>query len=345
MDIGGTHTRCRTIEYSDPALTIPQAIQSRSQRIATRDGLFAFIAELLSSDGLGGRLSSAVLCFAGPVTDHARVNMTNWTGNREIVLRELIACGLPAGNTLLVNDLEAAAYGLLQFGPGCEELIPLHTPVTSAAGPAHAVLLMPGTGTGLAAVLAVPDGAELPLVLPCETQHTPIPALDSYHAALIEEMRIMGKHTRPTWEDFVSGRGLEAIYQALARLDRSDSTRVSPDSIHDAGRIAELAVSGEDELCHNALATFYRCAGALAQVLALTIRPYGGIYLAGNSTRNNISYIPDSPFVTALHDNDRYRNMLETFPVYMVQADLNLDGAGFLARRSPNQAPQISLLA
>jgi hypothetical protein len=37
--------------------------------------------------------------------------------------------------------------------------------------------------------------------------------------------------------------------------------------------------------------------------------------------------------------------MLETFPVYMVQADLNLDGAGFLARRSLHQAPQISLFA
>ena len=355
MDIGGSYTRCRIIEYSGPSHAVPHNIISLSQKIVTRDDLLSFISELLAGYRLQNRLTTAVLCFAGPVTDHSQVTMTNWTGDRDVPLSDLLACGLRADSTTLVNDLEAAAYGLLQCksvtGNSSEDIIPLHIPdipdIFPAPGDGNSLLLMPGTGTGIAAILSGPGpgSVERPLVLPCETQHSPIPALDPYHNELIEEVRINLGKTRPTWEDFVSGRGLEMIYRCLVKLDGRDPGLHDQTNTLDAAAIAELAVSGTDELCHAALGTYYRCAGALAQVLALTFRPFNGIYLAGNSTRNNISYIPDSAFVSALHDNDIHRTMLETFPVYMVQTDLNLDGAGYLAERSMHGASRTSLIA
>ncbi|MEX2352611.1 MAG: glucokinase [Gammaproteobacteria bacterium] len=351
MDIGGTNTRCKIIESIYSSGSIPQKTISLTRRIDTGEKLFNFINEILSEYQLRNQLATAVLCFAGPVTDHTRAFMTNWHGERNILSSELVACGLQADKTTLVNDLEAAAYGLLhckyQTGTGKEDIIPLYTPDSPVAENGNALLIMPGTGTGISAILTDPAAgdASTPLILACETQHSPIPALDRWHRQLIEEVGKISGKSCPTWEDFVSGPGLEMIYQSLVRLNIEETGTPIRESCPGADMIAELAVTGTDALSHAALATYYRCAGALAQLLALTFRPQRGVYLAGNSTRSNLSYIPDSAFIPALHDNDFHREMLEAFPVYLAVSDLNLEGAAYLANRSVQSHSQISLFA
>jgi len=335
MDIGGTHTRCRIIEYSDPACSVPRNIVSRSQDISTKYDLLSFINRLIAEYTLQHSLAAAVLGFAGAVSSHSRACMTNWKGDRDVQLNELATCGLPADTTLLINDMEMAAYGLLKHTSSADgSIIPLHTPVPGRAETTGSMLLlMPGTGMGISAILpgATTGITAPPLVVTCETQHTPVPVLDEYHGELLQEIKKLPGMNRPSWEDLVSGRGLELIYRSLVNLDSRAGGAIKQTHNLSAAIIAEQAVAGENELCQRALGIYYRCAGALAQVLALTFRPYRGIYLAGNSTRNNMSYIPYSGFMNALHDNVVHGSMLENFPVFIVRTDLNLDGADHLA--------------
>jgi len=348
MDVGGTHTRCRIIEYNNLTHTVPHKTTSFSKRIDTRDGLFDFINGLLSAYRLQNRLANAVLCFAGPVTDHSQVYMTNWTGNRHVLFSDLITCGLRADRTTILNDMEAAAHGLIhcKANGGNRDIVPLYQPVGIVIPEVgNSLLLMPGTGTGVATILtqAKPGRPAGSLVLTCETQHSAMPTLDSGNDKLLQEARrILGKNCL-TWEDVISGRGLELIYQSLGRLDGHNPDQINRTNWLDAATIAARAVEGTDERCDIALDVYYRYAGALMQMLALTVRPNKGIYLAGNSTRNNLSYIPFSGFISALHDNDICRAMLEDFPVYMVLADLNLDGAAWLAERFRYSTIQTSL--
>jgi len=345
MDIGGTHTRCRIIESGSNTDLIPRNIINLSRKINCADHLFEFITEIITRHKLQKGSTTAVLCFAGPITDRERIFMTNWSGERHILSSQILACGLLADTTTLVNDLEAAAFALDYYQRNNsfaeQHIVPLYCPDNRPmAIDKNALLIIPGTGIGISAIIQ--NLTSSPLILACETQHSPIPALDAWHRTVIHEVGQLLGTNHPSWEDFISGRGLETIYQALLKLEGN-----ATDAVHapDAATIAERAVSGEDELCHSALGIYYRCAGALTQLLALTFRPYGGIYLAGNSTRNNAGYLPDSAFIAALHDNDVHRAMLEDFPVYMILTDLNLDGASYLAEQSLQQSAQISLFA
>ena len=78
---------------------------------------------------------------------------------------------------------------------------------------------------------------------------------------------------------------------------------------------------------------FYQCCGALAQVLALTFKPFGGIFLAGTSTRKNLQFIAPSPFLAQLQQNEVRAELLKAFPVYVIADDFNLEGAAFVANQ------------
>jgi glucokinase len=257
--------------------------------------------------------------------------MLNWSGQAEITTRELVEAGLPQQGITLLNDMEAAAYALLAWSSGRISLDPdpVYTgPVEGNKGNNNAVLLIPGTGIGVSAVIdnngGHPRGS--PQVLACEMQHTPIPALDEKQETVLDDMKNIHAIKQPSWEDFISGRGLENIYQCLAPQPQG-----AGGSGLNAQDIAGYAVQGSDEYCVSALNMFYQCCGALAQLLALTFQPYAGIYLAGESTRRNLSFIRNSPFLQQLHHSDVRGYLLREFPVFLLAQELNLYGAAYAA--------------
>ncbi|MCH7696262.1 MAG: glucokinase [Proteobacteria bacterium] len=192
------------------------------------------------------------------------------------------------------------------------------------------MLIIPGTGVGVAAVIAGrPDNKQsAPVCVSCELQHTAIPILNSEHQQILNILKDKLGKTRPSWEDFISGKGLENIHDALMRISNDAGNTING---LPANEIAERAVQKSDTRCQAAMDMFYRCVGALAQVLALTFQPYGGIYLAGESSRKNSLFIPQSPLLTELHNNPVRYDLLQAFPVYLVPADINLDGAAYIA--------------
>jgi glucokinase len=70
-------------------------------------------------------------------------------------------------------------------------------------------------------------------------------------------------------------------------------------------------------------------------VLALAFQPYDGIYLAGESTRRNLSFIGNSPFLKQLQANQARADLLREFPVYLLAQELNLAGAAYAAGLNP----------
>ncbi len=193
-------------------------------------------------------------------------------------------------------------------------------------------MIIPGTGVGIAGLIAVQpeNGQENIAAVSCEVQHTAIPALDAGHERMVKALGGKLGKMRPSWEDFVSGKGLENIYDFLISAGAAGSGR---EKGMGAEQIAEGAVVEADPLCRAAMDVYYRCAGALAQLVALSFQAYGGIYLAGESTRKNLSFIKQSHFLTELHNNTVRYNLLKMFPVYLIAGDLNLDGAAYVASR------------
>lgn len=329
-DVGGTNTRIRVLQLAPDMLRSPRVILNRTARLSRKQSFLEFLGE--AAGALERQPRQAVFCCAGPVTDGS-VSMTNWEDVPDLHLAELADCGLSADHTVMVNDMEAAAASVAAHHRKLAELDLITLAPGAGQQPGrrkNSVILMPGTGTGVAGVLedSIPGRGWRLVTVSCELQHTPIPELDPEQAAVLAALRAEIPGGRPSWEDFISGRGLERIYACLGRhaAQGTGSVEVLP-----AAAIASRALEGKDVLCRAALEVFYRCAGSLAQLLALGFQAFGGVFLAGESTRQNLSLIRESGFLRAFHENQVRADWLKIFPVYMTTADVNLAGAAMIA--------------
>src|SRR5215203_1207062 len=134
-DIGGTNTRLAffTVEENRLISVIEETFPSRRY-----SGLAEIVEQFLSAH----RLSPAIACFgiAGPVKN-GRGETTNlpWIVDARLLTNEL---RIPT--VLLINDLEAAAYGVTILEP--TELAVLNAGAPDAVG--NAVVIAAGTGLG-----------------------------------------------------------------------------------------------------------------------------------------------------------------------------------------------------
>lgn len=201
IDVGGTNTR---LGFNFPDNSCQHEIISK--QVSSKAELEDFIQEMVGT--MGEIPSKCVVDFAGPVWEHREVQLTNWSGNPTIRLSDLISYGLPDGATLMVNDMEAAGYGVESLAenqsvPSCRCLSLYEPPggVSEESG-GNKVILAPDTGLGTIGVLSnKKKGTVEPI--PSEVQHSPLAALDEEHHELLDWYRSYRKYT-PSWEDFVS---------------------------------------------------------------------------------------------------------------------------------------------
>ena len=328
MDVGGTHTRARLVLAGPQLLNHASIISEHSAALADKQTLLALIQSLLQQSEYA--VTAAVLSFAGPVKA-ATVTMTNWPRQDAISLAELVALGLPELKTTFINDMEAAANCLIAYKTGTAKLdvYTLYQPASPLEQHFNnAILIIPGTGVGVAGVMLPGHSAAPAAHVACELQHTAAAGLGTAYAGLVETLQRQLNQACLSWEDLVSGQGLENIHQALASETAGDHPRLP------AATIAGRAVAGTDPTCVEALACYYHVAGVLTQVVALAFQPFAGIYLGGDTTAKNMAFIRHSSFVARLQDNDRRRDLLQSFPVYLVPAYMNLTGTQYLASRN-----------
>ncbi|MBC8485862.1 MAG: ROK family protein, partial [Bacteroidetes bacterium] len=271
--------------------------------------------------------------FAGIVLNKNKVNLTRWQNSSKITLQDLYDCGLPENKTLMLNDMELAAYGFLSLEKSEYKFKKLYEPSIKAQTEqdhSRSVLLAPGTGFGTTGVITgkTKTGEKYYEVIPSEIQHITVSPLDEKHEELIKWMKNKMKLSNlPSWEDFVSGNGLELTYKGLKELFYPN-LKIEKFS---AEQIAEKAL--KDEICREALDIFYRCAGKLTQAIALFFRPFNGIYLCGSTTTQNAEFIKQSGLMEELQKSTDRATILKLFPVYIIEdEDINIKGGLWACR-------------
>ena len=329
IDVGGTNTRLqfRTVQNGQQT----EISEIFKAKINSKQKLQDFIWNSINNQKqLPDRCT---IGFAGIVLNKNEVNLTRWQDRTKITLQDLYDCGLPKNKTLMLNDMELAGYGFLSLEESGYKFTKLYKPTIKAqteTGHSRSVLLAPGTGFGTTGVITgrTKSGEKYYEVIPSEVQHITVSALDEKHEELIKWMKIKLKLSYlPSWEDFVSGSGLELIYQGLIELYYP---KMKPGKLY-TEQIAEKAL--KDEICREAIDIFYRCAGKLAQAIALFFRPFNGIYLCGTSTCKNAEFIKQSGFMEELQKSTDRAAILKLLPVYIIEdEDINIKGGLWACR-------------
>ena len=329
IDVGGTNTRLQfEIVQNEQQIETSEIFKAR---INSKQKLQDFIRNSIKKQK---RIpDNCTIGFAGIVLNKNEVTLTKWQDRTKITLKDLYKCRLPENKTLMLNDMELAGYGFLSLkvsGYRFTELYESPAKVQTELEHSRSVLLAPGTGFGTIGVITgrTKSGEKYYEVIPSEIQHITVSALDEKHEKLIKWMKNKMKLSNlPSWEDFVSGNGLELTYKGLIKLFYP---KMKPGKLS-AEQIAKKA--SEDKICTEALDIFYRCTGKLTQAMALFFRPFNGIYLCGSTTTKNAEFIKHSGFLEELQKSTDRATILKLFPVYIIEReDINIKGGLWACR-------------
>ena len=251
--------------------------------------------------------------FAGEVSgDAVEFDQRKWR-----VTRNDIRAATGATHVFMINDAEAAA--LMVPNLSRYDLVTLREGRAVPYG--NKALAICGSGMSITG-LVHSSGEWLPV-----SGHSNL--LSFYLAPSDpEELRATRFAETPDYDEVFSGKGLVALYDALAGKDHKRSTG--------ARQIAAAGLSGEDPVAVRALQVMAGWLGRLAGEVALIYGASDGLYLAGGLPANIVAALKTGHFEQAFLGTGRQADLLRHVPVHVVKmaADAAMRGAALASGRA-----------
>ena len=292
-DIGGTNMRV--------AQTDEDGNISNIEIYACADyaGLADVLSNFLARHQLQDKKINACLAIACPV-DKDLIVMTNlpWQFSQQALKAEL-----QLNELVLINDFTAIAHAIPQLTES--QKVQIGSGETIAGKPIS--ICGPGTGLGVANLVALNQGW---LSLSGEGGHVDFAPVDQQEIAILNFL--LTKYARVSYEQLLSGLGLEQIYQALSFIKNGIASELP------AKEITTRALANSCDLCAETLAQFCRVLGSFAGNLALTLSSYGGVYIAGGIVPRFINYFENSDFRARFEAKGRMSGFNQPMATFVV---------------------------
>jgi glucokinase len=301
-DIGGTNAR---LAYFQPQNGHLRLVSERVFPSREHSELGEIVSRFL--DESGTQPEAACFGIAGPVRN-GRVETSNlpWVIEQSRLAKQI---HLPA--TLLINDLEASAWGIGALSEA--DLVPLNG-VSGTTG--NQAVIAPGTGLGEAGLYW--DGSRHH-VFACEGGHTDFAPQGELQIELLRFLRTRFGHV--SYERILSGPGLVNVYEFLRDIGHGNESAELATTMqkHDpAAAISHAALSGTDKLAEQALDLWIAVYGAESANWALKAMATGGLFLAGGITPKILPKLKGPLFMQAFLEKGRMRPLVESMPVHVV---------------------------
>ena len=318
-DIGGTKTNVALFEPREGGLDEPVVYDSYPSN--GYDSLESILEHFISAHR--PRLTHACFGVAGPVQDGFVATSNLAWDVRAQSLKDVLR--LP--RVKLINDLEAAAYGVGCLRPS--QIYTLHEGRDGLEG--HRALIAAGTGLGMAGLFW--DGRRH-LPIPSEGGHIDFAPRGEREIELLRHMKskIGG---RVSYERVLSGPGLFDIYEFLRSQKFAEEEAWLAEEIRGgdpSAAVSKAALEGGSGLAAEALDTFVSIYGGMAGDLVMLLKPSGGLYVGGGIAPKILEKLKDGTFLRSYLDKGRMSFIVESTPVRVILDDKTaLYGAAFCA--------------
>jgi glucokinase len=302
-DIGGTNAR---LAYFQPQNGHLRLVSERVFPSRQHSEFGEIVVEFL--DDFGTRPEAACFGIAGPVRN-GRVETSNlpWVIEQSRLAKQI---HLPA--TLLINDLEASAWGIGALS--ASDLVPLNTVRGPAIG--NQGVIAPGTGLGEAGLFW---DSKIHQVFACEGGHSDFAPQNDLQIELLRSLKSRFGHV--SYERVLSGPGLVNVYEFLrdtGLANESPEMAAQMKAGDPAAAISSAAVDGSSELAQKALDIWISVYGAEASNLALKVMATGGLFLAGGISPKILNKLKCPLFMESFLYKGRLRPLVEAIPVHVV---------------------------
>ncbi len=315
-DIGGTKTNLGFFDDSGGSLRL---VDFRMFPSANYPGLADIVQECVRASR--HRVTRACFGVAGPIS-RGRVKTSNlpW-----VVEAKSIAELLKIRSAILINDLEAMAYGIATLEK--PSLLTVNAGKVVAGNQA-----VVAAGTGLGEAFLYWDGQDhLPAA--SEGGHTDFAPRTDLEIELLNYLRQKFEHV--SYERILSGPGLLNIYQFLrdtGKVSELPWLRAKIEEDDPGAAISQAALEGSSQLAVDAQNLFVSIYGAEAGNLALKTMAVGGVFIGGGIAPKIQKKLLDGEFMSAFADKGRFKKLLQSIPVHLILDDkTGLKGA---ARRA-----------
>jgi len=305
-DIGGTNARLALFEATNGTFRLVSASVFPSREYA---GLDEIVSKFVESSSV--HPDAACFGVAGPVRG-GRVEASNlpW-----IVESTRLADELHIKRALLINDLEANAWGIATLAPS--DVVCLNQVKGNPVG--NQAVIAAGTGLGEAGMYW--DG-ERHHIFACEGGHSDFAPRNDLEIDLLRYLTARYGHV--SWERVVSGPGLVNVFHFLRDAGHGKEPKwLSDEMLHGdpAAAISRAALDGKCPLSERALDLFISVYAAEAGNLALKLMATGGVYLGGGIAPKMLPKLAGPLFMQAFAGKGRMQRLLEAMPVKVITND------------------------
>ena len=246
-------------------------------------------------------VSKGIIGVAAPVIDdEIRFTNNDIKFNQNALKNKIFPKGL-----MVLNDLELQAYAI--EGLGDEEFIRIGQVKEEKKG--SKVLISPGTGLGLAGVVDTK-------VIFTEGGHLNIPPDSLELDDLLKKFR-EDKGRPPTFEDLLSGKGINFIFQSL---DGSSGTQYSNE---------EILANKDNPMCIKARKLVLYLLAIYCKYIALIWGATSGVFLSGSIANTLLKPEDLDTFRAHFESSATMQDLLKIMPISLIK-DTNLGSRGGL---------------
>jgi glucokinase len=302
-DVGGTNARWAWQPQAGAPIE-----RVRSLPCAAFDAIDACIAQYLKVEGLPAPRCAA-FGIATPITGDA-VQMTNHPWRFSIAA---LQATLGVERLLVLNDFEALAQAVPALAGDALRAVGGGSGGGSLAGRGNLAVIGPGTGLGVAGLVADGRGGWTTVV--GEGGHVTLAASSAREASLLAILRERFGHASA--ERALSGPGLVNLYAAICMLEGEAARTLEPADV-----ITQALAHGDArcDQCAEALSTFAALLGSVAGNLALTLGARGGVYIGGGIVPRLGAQFDALPFRARFEAKGRFKSYLEPIPTWVITA-------------------------
>lgn len=296
-DVGGTHAR-----FALAAVAGGRVVRlGAPTTLGTAEHASFETAWATFEAACGGSLPrAAAIAVASPMGGET----IKFTNNPWVIQPATLAARLGIDAHVLINDFGAVGHAVAQAD--ADQFVHLCGP--EGPLPAAGAITICGPGTGLGVALLLRAGATYQ-VLETEGGHVDYAPLDAIEDAFVAQLRT--RLTRVSAERIVSGPGIAAIYDTLARIEGRTP------AMTDERAIWTAALSGEDALAVAALDRFLLALGAVAGDLALAQGAKAVVIAGGLGLRLRDAFA-GSGFAERFVAKGRFRSLMAAMPVKLI---------------------------
>ncbi len=332
IDIGGTNTNLGIagVENSKPILVFTENYKTKKL-----DSILPAIQNTLAyaKDNYNIEVDFACIGAAGvvsPSNDSAKLTNVEWNlSSKELIDKTSL------NKVSIINDFQTIGYGLnLLDSNNKNDIFQVRSKKSDIVSSNETKIIL-GAGTGLGkSILTYDKNFNAYIPIPSEGGHADFPAQDNLEMKLIEYVKKLRGISQPiSYEELLSGRGIESIYLFLRDEQESKETKYTKDIVNAIDKAALISkYKNLDKTCKETFHLFTKFYARCAKNFVLDTLARGGLYIAGGIAAKNKEIFTSKEFNKEFENAYNRDDLLKKIPIsVIVNYDVSLYGACYAA--------------